>query len=424
MEDHPLVQLHPIVIQLATVPAVAIASYKALNVWRAVSSLPLNPHTSGSDASERSATSEAFRQWRALTATKKAKKIAVFLLFFSLGLSFHLFMVFGLSKISSQSVMDIIWCIILIAMYAGPISYVSDLVFPTPRSVRYHRAKTGAPMRMIIEFEGDTKKALKIEIARLLLSLIVVGGMIYSTWAGYTYLHSILGASYIITVVASIRYPKMSIRRIIQVISGYLIIAPPLSIALGLFITYITGGSKTDEDPAEPRKEESLTIMSDWVLSLIFVFSDIFGAIVPGIITAMTLRFEYSLINEPVHRPSEASTDAPVRIPNEYPSFPKPIFISSLLSLLASLGFLNIVTFVFPDIVWLGITPLNIYITVPTVFGSTACAAAYFGKFGQWWRYNEVWIPQNKVLDTSEEGAKDLDDEEAALLPTEVKETA
>ncbi|WWC60717.1 uncharacterized protein I303_103293 [Kwoniella dejecticola CBS 10117] len=424
MEDHPLVQLHPIAIQLATVPAVAIASYKALNVWRAVSALPLNPHSSGPDApATPSPTSEALKQWRALTATKKAKKIAAFLICFSLGLGFHFFMVYGLAKISSQFVMDAIWTVILVAMYTGSIRYASDIALPTPRSVRYHRAKPDAPMTIAFGFDCEAKMAFRIEVIRLLLSVMVAGGITYSTWAGYTYFHPILGAAYVTTIIATLRFPLMSVRRIIQVLSGYLILAPPLSIAIGLLIDHFSGGSENKES-AESEEKEGVTIASDWVLSLLFVFSDIFGAIVPSVITAMTLRFEYSLVNEPVHRPTETSTDAPVRIPNEYPSFPKPIFLSSLFALLSSQILINMITFVFPDIVWLGITPLNVYISIPIVFGGTACAAAYFGKLGQWWRYTEVWIPSKKSTDSPEEGHKDTDEEDAALLPMEGKETA
>lgn len=105
---------------------------------------------------------------------------------------------------------------------------------------------------------------------------------------------------------------------------------------------------------------------------------------------AMTLRFEYTLVNEPMERSSETSSEAPIRIPNEYPSFPKPIFLSSLFSLFISIVIIETITYTIPDLVWLSITPLTIFITVPMVFGGTALGAVWCGKFRQWWRYSEV----------------------------------
>lgn len=177
--------------------------------------------------------------------------------------------------------------------------------------------------------------------------------------------------------------------------------------------------SSQDEEGVD--KKDSVTLASDWVMSLMFIFGHIFGPMIPSIITAMTLRFEYTLVNEPMERSSETSSEAPIRIPNEYPSFPKPIFLSSLFSLFISIVIIETITYTIPDLVWLSITPLTIFITVPMVFGGTALGAVWCGKFRQWWRYSEVWIPEKKTTNTFEENHKDLDETEVALLPSEDK---
>ncbi|KIR24777.1 hypothetical protein I307_06528 [Cryptococcus deuterogattii 99/473] len=282
MDGHPMIQLHPILTHVATIPAIAIASYKALNA--------------------------------------------------------------------------------------------SDVAFPTPRSVRYHQPKPESPMTISFAFEGDKKTAWKIEILRQSLSLFTTIGILYFTWAGYTYFHPIIAAAYLILAIGTLRYPIMSIRRVIQIMCAYLILVPVLSIIIGVVVQQFTGNSQDEEGT---DKKDNVTLASDWVLSLIFILGHILGPMIPSIITAMTLRFEYTLVNEPIERSSETSSEAPVRIPNEYPSFPKPIFLSSLFSLFTSIVIIETITYTIPDLFWLSITPVSVFITVPIVVGGTALGAAW-----------------------------------------------
>ncbi|WVW82675.1 hypothetical protein I302_104686 [Kwoniella bestiolae CBS 10118] len=418
INEHPMLQLHPILVQLATIPAIAIASYKALNVWRAVSALPLNPHSAPSSATTPtpSVISEGLKRWRSLTATKKAKQIAAFISLFTVIMGIHVFLVYVLPRISSQSVLDVVWSIMMLAMFTGTIRYTSDIAFPTPRSVRYHQPKPDSSIRLAIEFEGDKKAAWKKEIVRQLLSLSVTAGILYSTWAGYTTFHPILAASYVISSISTMRFPMMSIRRIVQFVSAYLAVVPVITLVVGVVVNMFAGDSQ-DESQKNDDDKENMTFASDWVLSLMLIFGEIFGIMVPAVLTAMTLRFEYSLAHEPVSRSIDPSSEAaPVQIPNEYPSFPRPIFLSSLFSLFTSIVIIESISYFVPAFEWLSITPVTVFITVPVVFGGTALAAVWFGKFNQWWRYNEVWIPPKKITNISEEGTKDVDEAQVPLL--------
>ncbi|WWD09741.1 hypothetical protein V865_007869 [Kwoniella europaea PYCC6329] len=424
IDEHPMLQLHPILVQLATIPAIAIASYKALNVWRAVSALPLNPHSTPTvDAQPTpSVVSEGLKQWRSLTATKKAKQIAAGIITFSVFMSIHFFLVYVLPRISSQSVLDTIWSIMMLVMFTGTIRYTSDLALPTLRSVRYHQPKPDSNIQIAIAFEGDKKTAWKKEIVRQLLSLLVTAGILYSTWAGYTLFHPFLAASYVICTIGTTRFQRMSIRRIVQFVSAYLAFVPVGGLVIGVVINSFSGNSSDQKENGD--KKDSMTFASDWVLSLMLIFGEVFGIMIPAIITAMTLRFEYSLAHEPIERPTDASSEAaPIQIPNEYPSFPNPIFLSSLFSLFTSIVIIEMISYVVPNFEWLSITPLTVFITVPVVFGGTALGAVWFGKFNQWWRYNEVWIPAKKASNTSgDDGPKDVDEAQVALLGDQAQE--
>ncbi|WRT67510.1 uncharacterized protein IL334_004482 [Kwoniella shivajii] len=418
MEDHPLIELHPVLIHLAAIPAVVIGSYKALNVWRAVSALPVNTHSGSLDNTPSSPVSGTLKQWRALTATKKAKRVATFLLAFTIAFSVNMFFIFGLPRISSQVVLDTVWCTLLVLLLTGSFRYSSDVAIPTTKAVRYHQKTPESGFQLAFSFEGDKKRAFRIEMLRRLFAMFGAFSVIYSTWAGYTFLHPIIGATYLIKTIGTIRFPTMSIRRIVQIMAAYLTLVPTLGFALGTVIDHFMGQS---ENAKEESQTTDMTMASDWILSMILVIGDVFGAMVPSVIVAMTLRFEYSLVSEPVDYPSDSSPDAPVRVPSDYPSFPKPIFLISLFSLFSGLAIVETISFVFPGFEWIAITPITVFITLPVVVLGTSLGAAWYGQFGQWWRYSEVWIPGKKTNDSSENGlkAEEIESEVALLRPQE-----
>lgn len=78
-------------------------------------------------------------------------------------------------------------------------------------------------MTISFAFEGDKKTAWKIEILRLSLSLFTAIGILYFTSAGYTHFHPIIAAAYLIWTIGSIRFPRMSVRRIIQFTCAYFV---------------------------------------------------------------------------------------------------------------------------------------------------------------------------------------------------------
>lgn len=101
----------------------------------------------------------------------------------------------------------------------------------------------------------------------------------------------------------------------------------------------------------------------------------------------MTIRFEHSLSAD--GSTIEASSTIVV-VPSGIPSFRKPIFWTSLASLVLSLSIVEIASLLWPDFGWLAVTPLALYITVPVVFVGTCLGAAWDGKLYAWWKYTEM----------------------------------
>ncbi|WVQ99090.1 hypothetical protein IAU59_006222 [Kwoniella sp. CBS 9459] len=417
--DLPWLTLHPVLVHLAAVPAVGLASYKALNTWRAVSALSTEDVTAPeSQASTFSVVKEKVSKWSAQPRSVRAKRFLAgsgCLLFFG---SIQFFFMFVVPRIQSRSIKDAIFCVFLVLVYSAPIYSVIDTISPIPKQVRYHRANPEAPIVLNISPVGDLKAASKKALARVAVSFLSAIGIIVLANKGYIGHLPFIGAAATLSFLSNIRYPSMSMRKIIFVLVGYLTIVPVLAVAIVL----ITEHFSSSDDKKDGSSEESKEVPpSDWIITLVLVYGEIFAVLVPGVITAMTLRFEHSLTLDGPERPEGSSSDAPVCIPNDYPSFPKPVFLSSLASLFLGLVVVEGLSITIPDIVWLALTPLSIYITIPFVLIGTAIAAACQGRLRQWWNYRETWVPTKKTA--NEQGTKEADEAEQALLAPEHKES-
>ncbi|OCF32100.1 hypothetical protein I316_06256 [Kwoniella heveanensis BCC8398] len=418
----PWLALHPIFVHLATIPAVGLASYKALNTWRAVSALStetaINPgDTAHQSSSTFSVVREKLSKWSAQPRSTRAKRIlaaSACLIFFG---SIQFFFIFVVPRIQSRFIKDAIFCVFIVLIYTGPIYSVIDTISPIPTQVQYKRINPDNLTRLSFSPVGDVKAATKKALARMAVSVLCSIGILALANHGYIAHLPFVGAAATLSALSSIRLPSMSLRKIVLVLVGYLIIVPALAISVGLAIDHFFPSEKKD-----PSSESKDVPPSDWILTLVLVYGEIFAVLIPGVITAMTLRFEHSLTLDGPERPAgTGSSDAPVAIPTDYPSFPKPIFISSLLSMFLGLVVVEGLSITIPEVVWLALTPLSIYITIPFVIVGTASAAAYQGKLKQWWNYRETWIPSKKTA--NEQCSKEVDEAEQALLGPEHKES-
>ncbi|ODO10909.1 hypothetical protein I350_01508 [Cryptococcus amylolentus CBS 6273] len=240
---------------------------------------------------------------------------------------------------------------------------------------------------------GDPEAGARQQILRAGLSLAAAIGIVILAAGGFTaHLPFLVAIMTCWSVVAKPHFPRMSIRaNILQ----------PLKLVV--FVCVFNGGVRVIANHYAPSGDSQEvpppdnTAISDWVLYLGLTISSIGPMIMPGIMTAMTFRFEYSQATEEVDRPAQISGEAPVRVPSDYPSFSCPITITSLASLFLSLALMDITLAQYAgDAVIVAVTPIPFILTVPVVSLCTALAAAQQGKLGLWWRYNECWIPQKK----------------------------
>ncbi|ODN82153.1 hypothetical protein, variant 2 [Cryptococcus amylolentus CBS 6039] len=295
-------------------------------------------------------------------------------------------------KIKSQSIKDTIVSVVLSLCCAPSIYALIGFIKPLPMHVRYTCKSPNGPTNLLVSPMGDPKAGARQQLLRAGLSLAAAIDIAILAACGFTAHLPILVAIMTWSFIANTRSPRMSIRASIFLPLGFLVFSCVFIGAVGVIANhYAPSGDSQDEPPPDS------TVNSDWVLYLGLTFSSLAPMIIPGVITAMTFRFEYSQATEEVDRSAQISGEAPVRIPSDYPSFSFPITITSLVSLFLSLALMDIALAQYGDnAVIVAVTPIPVILTVPVVSLCTALAAAQQGKLGLWWRYHECWIPQKK----------------------------
>lgn len=78
---------------------------------------------------------------------------------------------------------------------------------------------------------------------------------------------------------------------------------------VGVVQQHFTGNSQDEEGT---DKKDNVTLASDWVLSLIFIFGHIFGPMIPSIIVSSTIIFLF--LTCPKAHSSQDRYDSSIRI--------------------------------------------------------------------------------------------------------------
>ncbi|WVQ77713.1 hypothetical protein IAR50_007403 [Cryptococcus sp. DSM 104548] len=392
--DLPWVLSYPILTHALSLAAVAVASRDSLRLWRAVSALPRQDAASFPNLTSPppSPSPSAFHQWRGQPLRTKAKRVfaVVCRLAFFLGLEFAV--IFLLPKINSQMVKDGLFAALWVFVFIIPVTGILSLVRPAPSQVRYERKKPDDPLRLVISNVDDTDHGFWSNVVEKGLPIAGSIGVIALVAYDFTAHLPVIGAVFIWTSAGSFRLIRMRMRSIILFIMGVLVLAS--IIVVGIFAVMWSHDEPNKKPPIDDPG------LSDWVINVSALFMSVMPMAFPSVMITMTYRFEYSQFasqfavaeeeNEKDDASSEATIAAPVRIPTDWPSFPCPITTASLLSLLLCLAVLDTV---------LGknvktISPFPMLATIPAVPVFTALAAAQQGKLGEWWHYEEIWVPQ------------------------------
>jgi ABC-type spermidine/putrescine transport system permease subunit II len=161
-------------------------------------------------------------------------------------------------------------------------------------------------------------------------------------------------------------------------------------IALGFWLF----DSSTDDKPAE-SKETNIATPSAWMGGVMTIFGAALPSIVPGVVIALALRFDYAQASSPIALSDTIHSD-PSIVPRSAPSFPKPLFTAGMVALTGSLVSVPVALYTgyittdnLPGSTNL-VQSMGLAVSAPAVVAAICAMAMFKGYFGEWCEYSEM----------------------------------
>nr|XP_031857940.1 uncharacterized protein CI109_006652 [Kwoniella shandongensis]KAA5525012.1 hypothetical protein CI109_006652 [Kwoniella shandongensis] len=395
--------------QLVCVGAVWIASDRALKTSIAISSL----HTkTGENCAETTHTNDqpiepANRSpsWRRAFS----KRALSAYLTIGLVLSFEMFVMFGLPKLTTIFFLDLFWSILLGVIICMSFFKALHIIF---RPASFLRIETipNNPMPKLIHspipnhpspFFLETPFRLPVCIA---LTIAILG----SAYNGYYACLPLVAAAYTIMILSVYHMPKVSMRKFYL---GVAAIIATIFTVIAIIVLVANIFSNEEDKPAE-EKDEEFKMFSPWIGRILTMFNLSVSFNIPAIIMALTLRYEHSV--SPLAATHPLPKDGHAIVPAVLPYFPRPIFITGIVSSILGVGSLYVFTMIVPPPEGgfeNGVVGLFV---IPFVFLGMPVAAWWTGQFQSWWTYSEEWFPKPEaaVAKNSDDVEKGLEEEQ------------
>ncbi|CAD6567286.1 MAG: hypothetical protein TREMPRED_003491 [Tremellales sp. Tagirdzhanova-0007] len=387
----------PMLTQLLCLPVLILASQRSLSTYVAISSLsPPPPPLTGSVESSANGEAKAPPTWREKLFSRKAGKLC-FLLNGILALM-NLILI-SLPQFCSQSMLDGVWVILLGTVTASLLFVASVRLSPPASTVQYQRDPTTG--FTYLDFHTIMTRG---HVLRLPLAIGLSSAILATAYAGNPALGPIVPVAFL-SILSTIRTPRR------------LAMKWPVMVALGLELIFIiiTGidlfasdTTNTESKSAELKHK----VPSTWLVSIMMMFTEAVPLILPGVIAAITLRFDYSLTSS---RHAVVPSTNPVPVPGRMTDYPAPLFSTAIVSLLFSIFGIHALAFVSPSTV--DMQRLGTLVYAPIMIGSIAAHAWITGKLGAWWAYEETvaahaWITGKFVAWWADEETLTPKDEE------------
>ncbi|WVQ97970.1 hypothetical protein IAU59_005090 [Kwoniella sp. CBS 9459] len=414
----------PLVTHLACVFGAYIASRYALKTYMAIYSLasharnspsfPIAPSESSIDEqAQQGQQDQQTRPWWRKLFTKDGFAFMIVMLII---LAIQVFIVVVLPRITSKMVMDSIWTVMVSLLVGARINSTLLIFYPTPiaRKLRFNKAQNLYHSEIIPRTDAPTpllaNKRFRLPTIVVLTAAIL--GQAYWGVTGLTLL-PLVGMGIVIDLAGHSFYPKLSVRRAVQVVIGLLLVASALGFFLGPIVNMLKK-DKSDTSPAQ-ESEQKPQVMSPWIADIGMLFNVGGGLMLPASLLAVTLRYEYMRSSAP--RPLPVDEEHKVIVPTSVPKFEKPIFNTGLTTLVLGILIHNLVV---PRLISFDDMSRNIMIYfsgAPSAVVGLMAAAWYKGKFNDWWSYRDEWYP--KPLESGQDESQPLLDEEKTVAFTD-----
>ncbi|WVF69927.1 hypothetical protein IAT40_004711 [Kwoniella sp. CBS 6097] len=399
----------PLVNHLVCIVGAYVGSRYALRTYMAIWSLATHARKSPSfpivksDSSSETTTEGSERPhtrpwWRKMFSQDGALFMTILLSI----LAIQMFLVVILPRITPKLVLDVFWASMISYLVAGKISQVIQTLYPAPiaRKLQHNKEPNRYQSEIIPLTDVSTpllaNKRLRQVVSILLTATIM--GHAYMGVEGLT-LAPLVAAGFVIEMAGHTFYPKVTIRRGVQVVMGVL----TFGAAAGLFIGPIINLFKKDKPSAEdePKKEPPQTI-SMWIADVAMMFNVGMGMMLPSALLSITLRYEY--MRSSARQLLPVDEEHKVIVPTSVSKFEKPIFKTGLITLVLGTLIHDLIVPKFIEINEVNRNIMTIFSAAPFALVGLMGAAWYTEQFKNWWLYYDEWYPEPPQSDQDESG--------------------
>ncbi|RSH90510.1 hypothetical protein EHS25_001115 [Saitozyma podzolica] len=401
----------PIITDLLCMAGVVDASRLVLRRWIALES-HLAPTFTDDDKPVQPAPAPATPAASGWRRRIFSRKTANFLGFLAVFLGIEGFIVLGLPRLATAAVLDTFWGIVETWLITSILVKAVSLYMPFPQKVRYTRKNLSGPIGLEFGVDYPSKFRFGLIVAACLAYTI---SLFWTTFKGATILQPLMPAAWTIFLITSPVFPRIVIRSFVKGGLGVMLGAFAFT---GLIITAINYFKPSDG--SAPNSGSDVAEISPWLVQIMSIISAGLPFWLPGILLAITLRFDYSR-DRSVALPNTHKTTDPVDVPAKVPAFRPTLFNAGLAATALSLVAARAIAPCFTSgksesETQASVQLIGMFLCLVCVPGAIALRARSQGVLRDWWNYEETWIPKTK----STTDADDIADVEKALIePTE-----
>ncbi|KAL7423253.1 hypothetical protein Q5752_002553 [Cryptotrichosporon argae] len=405
--------------QAACLAAVLIASEHNLKFWLAARTLvaPPRPATSASKAADDST-------WA------RARRAGVFLCLVAVEVG----AILALSRASVPWVLDGFWCVLIGLVAATSIRRSISILRPAERAVRL-KYNDGGQLGLDVVEAGETegkddaaadpasvrskRRRDRLRNAASIIGAIAVLTAAYAEQVAVA--KPVLTGTFLLSMLASY-FPRISVRAILKVAAGMELGVPSLIGIIMLVVQAVQAIKGPGASDAVADAPSNFAQPDPWVLGMMQFGTDGSPFMLPGVILAITARFEQSLslasaADEPA---GPLAPGAPAPVPRRAPVFRKPLTAAGTVALALVVVVIDVAALYVPSLAApCAVSNAVFFGGLPAVVGAVAAAAARRGQLRAWYAYAETYVPKTPAADDEETAIQEVDaalDEKKPLL--------
>lgn len=409
---------------LLSIGGVVLASQRSLATYLAVTSLARPSFPAPSDTPAAPPPTSRVKAFIARPAVRKTLAVIAGITLVTAIYAVAIGAFVALFRFASQVVLDGI----LIGFFGAFVAFtffstiaiavdIPTLVSYKPRFPKATEKDKQNQFTLIRAPAGDAPKAWFQRPRNAAIGAIVSSIALFGlTSMGFELVLVVVPVSWIVPVVSGFHAPQLSMRRVVQVLWGYIALLVTLSAIMIPIAMHFDNkdNAKTPEQLADEAKEAAEEAAkwsqpSDWVAHFMDMFQYLYVVGAPGVFVALTWRFDYISQHSAYlgSRPASNGQRDAALVPAmaSLPTFQPRTATYAIGSLVCSVIGLTGTFIVNRNLGAMLSSTAGLVAVVPFMTLATALGAWRHGVLRDWWTYTETWVPTSGPAEQADEQA-------------------